>query len=258
MIGIYKITNNINHHCYIGQSVHISTRWKDEKIAAFNPADHSYEYPLSRAIRKYGIQNFSFEVLEECNTSELNEREHYWIQQLHPEYNQTHGGDYQAHGKLTISEVQEIQSILINDTQGQVNHRQLAIQYNVSPDTIQAINAGRAWVNSSLTYPLHMSKYDPRKPTQQLYCIDCGKPITRGSMRCNACEQQRRHIQRIKKPTAISREELKYRIRNESFTSIAKDYNVTDNAIRKWCIKHSLPKTKKEINAYSDEEWEQI
>lgn len=258
MIGIYKITNNINHHCYIGQSVNIANRWKNEKIAAFNHLDHSYEYPLSRAIRKYGLQNFSFEILEECDTSKLNEREHYWIQQFNPEYNQTHGGDYQAHGKLTMAEVQEIQNILINDVDGQVNHKQLAKQYNVSADTIQAINAGRAWINSALTYPLHISKYDPRCASVQRYCVDCGKPIASNSTRCNACEQKRRHLQNINNSTDISREELKYRIRHESFTAIAQDYHVTDNAVRKWCVKYSLPKTKKEIKTYSDEEWEQI
>ena len=33
---------------------------------------------------------------------------------------------------------------------------------------------------------------------------------------------------------------------------------MTDNAIRKWCIKFNLPKTKKEIKSYSNEEWELI
>ena len=31
MIGIYKITNNINNNCYIGQSIHIEERWKEHK-----------------------------------------------------------------------------------------------------------------------------------------------------------------------------------------------------------------------------------
>jgi hypothetical protein len=35
-------------------------------------------------------------------------------------------------------------------------------------------------------------------------------------------------------------------------------YGVSDNAIRKWCVSEKLPKTKKEIKAYSDKEWEKI
>ena len=46
MIGIYKITNNINHHFYIGQSRDIHTRWKNEKCASNNPNEESYNYPL--------------------------------------------------------------------------------------------------------------------------------------------------------------------------------------------------------------------
>ena len=55
-----------------------------------------------------------------------------------------------------------------------------------------------------------------------------------------------------------SREELKQLIRTTPFTTIAKQYGVTDNAIRKWCDFENLPRTKKEINSYSDEEWELI
>jgi hypothetical protein len=34
---------------------------------------------LYRSIRKYGIENFIFEILEECNEEELNDKEIYWI-----------------------------------------------------------------------------------------------------------------------------------------------------------------------------------
>ena len=61
-----------------------------------------------------------------------------------------------------------------------------------------------------------------------------------------------------KEQMLISREELKKLIRTTSFTQIGKQFNVSDNAIRKWCIKYNLPKTVKEIKSYSDEEWELI
>ena len=76
-IGIYKITNNINGHCYIGQSSQIEKRWKNHKIASNNQNDSSYEYPLYKAMRKYGIENFTFEIIEECSIKELDEREIY-------------------------------------------------------------------------------------------------------------------------------------------------------------------------------------
>lgn len=96
MIGIYKITNLINGQSYIGQSVDIEKRWLKERQSAFNVNNSSYNYPIFCAFRKYGIDNFQFEVLEECLRNQLNEREKYWIAQydtFYNGYNQTLGGD---------------------------------------------------------------------------------------------------------------------------------------------------------------------
>ena len=54
----------------------------------------------------------------------------------------------------------------------------------------------------------------------------------------------------IERPT---REKLKELIREKSFLQIAKIYNVSDNAIRKWCDNYNLPRKKTEINNYTDE-----
>jgi hypothetical protein len=60
------------------------------------------------------------------------------------------------------------------------------------------------------------------------------------------------------KQIQVNRSDLKDMIRIKPFTSIAKDIGVSDNAIRKWCDKYNLPRTKKEINKYTDEEWNNI
>ena len=56
----------------------------------------------------------------------------------------------------------------------------------------------------------------------------------------------------------VTREELKGLIRNKPFTQIGKQFNVTDNAIRKWCDKFNLPRKKSDIQKYSVEEWSKI
>lgn len=76
MIGIYKITNKINKKCYIGQSNQIEKRWRDHKTYQWK---RHPEYPLYKAFIKYGIENFTFEVIEQCQLSQLDERERYWI-----------------------------------------------------------------------------------------------------------------------------------------------------------------------------------
>ena len=62
----------------------------------------------------------------------------------------------------------------------------------------------------------------------------------------------------MRQQNMIEREDLKKLIRSMSFTSIGKKYNVSDNAIRKWCDKYNLPRKVSEIKKYSDEEWELI
>ena len=77
MIGIYKITNQINGKIYIGQSIDIKNRWKQHIGEA---KQGRYNTRLYNALRKYNIDNFTFEVIEECKSTELNEREIYWIE----------------------------------------------------------------------------------------------------------------------------------------------------------------------------------
>lgn len=83
------------------------------------------------------------------------------------------------------------------------------------------------------------------------YCIDCGKEITQDALRCVSCSNKARV-----KMKPLTREELKEKIRILPFTKIAEEQNVSDNAIRKWCTSYNLPSKKKDINAYSDEEWD--
>ena len=80
MVGIYKITNKLNKKVYIGQSVNIEIRFKDHKSK--QKRDREPNSHLYRAIEKYGIENFDFEILEECSASDLNERESYYIKLL--------------------------------------------------------------------------------------------------------------------------------------------------------------------------------
>jgi Zn finger protein HypA/HybF involved in hydrogenase expression len=84
-------------------------------------------------------------------------------------------------------------------------------------------------------------------------CVVCGKPITRNSTYCPECYARESRI--VERP---SREELKNLIRTTSFLQIGKTYNVSDNAVRKWCVGYGLPKKSSDIKSYSDEEWADI
>lgn len=94
--GIYKVENLINGKKYIGQSVNIPKRWIKHRSDAFNKNCNHYDKILYKAIRKYGLENFSFEVIEYCSIEELNDKEYYWVNHYdsyHHGYNATLGGD---------------------------------------------------------------------------------------------------------------------------------------------------------------------
>ena len=82
-MGIYKITNLENGMCYVGQRVDVAERWK-QHIKRGIGADTPTRNKLYPAMLKTGVENFTFELLEECTTStKLNEREDYWQQVYH-------------------------------------------------------------------------------------------------------------------------------------------------------------------------------
>lgn len=91
--GIYKIENIINKKVYIGQSKNISHRFschKHELNKSIHPNHH-----LQRAWNKYGKENFTFDILCECQPNELNEKEIYFIGlycSFEHGYNRTEGG----------------------------------------------------------------------------------------------------------------------------------------------------------------------
>lgn len=75
--GIYKITNIKNGMCYVGQAVNISDRWK-QHIKRGMGAETPTRNKLYPAMLSVGVENFTFEIIEECSREQLNEKEDYW------------------------------------------------------------------------------------------------------------------------------------------------------------------------------------
>lgn len=75
--GIYKITNLKNGMCYVGQAVNIADRWR-QHIKRGIGAEAPTRNKLYPAMLSIGVENFSFEIVEECERGLLNEREDYW------------------------------------------------------------------------------------------------------------------------------------------------------------------------------------
>lgn len=237
--GIYKITNQTKtedfNRCYIGQSKNIELRWSRHRTKPFNPTSNDYDSPLYRAFRKYGIENFIFEVIEECKVEELNQKEIYWIQYYESlisfkGYNLTLGGSSSPGVSLDITLVKEISEILKSTT---LTNREIANKFNVSENTISGINTGYYW-KRDIDYPIREHK--------KHICVDCGASIGYGSTRCVSCSAKIR--QKTNRP---DKDILLQLVATEGFSSTGRKYGVSDKAIAKWCASYGLPTRIKEL-----------
>lgn len=95
MSYIYKIVNNVNDKVYIGKTAFsIQKRFQEHCRDAFR--ERNEKRPLYNAMRKYGTEAFSIELIEECDDAFAADREAYWIgvyNAYSTGYNATLGGD---------------------------------------------------------------------------------------------------------------------------------------------------------------------
>ena len=83
--AVYKITNTITGDCYIGSSKDVKHRWAAHKCpSTWKKCPNN---PMYLDMRKYGIDKFAFEILEEVEPYSLKEAEQQFIETLKPTYN---------------------------------------------------------------------------------------------------------------------------------------------------------------------------
>ena len=243
MIGIYKIENLINHKCYIGQSKNIQARWKKHICTSQNRKSKSYNYPLYCSFRKYGIENFSFEVVEECTVDELNDKEIGYISIYNSflnGYNQTIGGN-----NSTYRPTEEILGIIEDLKRLELTYIEIAEKWGLSRTSVISINFGKTWMIKEEEYPIRKQVFIKKngnivflkQEKTKKYCIDCGKEITgQTAVRCVDCSNIARR--KVNRPTA---EELELKLKElKSFTAVGKYYGVSDKMISKWCKAYDM------------------
>lgn len=243
MVGIYKIYNTKNNKIYIGQSVNIKRRWTQHinKIGIDNS-------PLHNAMGYYGVDNFTFEVVEECLVEDLDTKEKYWIEfynSIIPNgYNVSYGGQRDKGAVFAHFNKDEIDDI-VNKLQ---NHFELTINeiaedYGVRFQTISDINTGRSYFNNKLIYPLRERYASQRK---EYVCEICGTPIYKGSTRCVSCAAQAQRVV-TNRP---SPKDLAQQIVADGFEGTGRRYGVSGNAIKKWCKSYGMPHLKNELKEW--------
>ena len=97
MAYIYVITNKTNQKQYVGKTEHIEPTLRFQEHIKESRQSRNENRPLYSAFKKYGIDNFSFTILEEVSSTEASQKEIYWISKLNTYgssgYNATLGGD---------------------------------------------------------------------------------------------------------------------------------------------------------------------
>lgn len=156
---IYKITNLINNKIYVGQTNNFLRRKQQHINAAIsNKGPNKYLY---NSMRKYGIENFAFEVIEYVDN--YNEREQYWIKFYNsnvPAFG--YNIDFRELNKSHIGKKsQNDMNQLYNDLQySDISFEELAKKYHFKNiDNIRAINRGIYYYNSKFSYPIRDTKF---------------------------------------------------------------------------------------------------
>ena len=74
--GIYKIVNQSNMKAYIGKSVRVKARFAEHLKNALSDTPTQ---EIHKEMKNYGVWNYTFELLEQCDKNKLSEREKYYI-----------------------------------------------------------------------------------------------------------------------------------------------------------------------------------
>lgn len=246
---IYLITNKINNHKYVGQTIDPHKRWLEHCRKSNNSC------VIDKAINKYGKENFSFEILEECKTSDANEREIFWIEYYNTYKNKE---DYNCHigGKMQNKEnnpmygkkgfdsplskiTKELSESIYND---RLQNKNLTIydlseKYRINTTTISKILRGIHWSNKSAENLIKDSFLISGKSNK--FNLDYKK-----------CEK-------------IYNE---YKNNDITFAELSKKYNIAYNTIRKICKsifyytkdKPTIEKNKSTSSKFTKEEKQEI
>ena len=154
---IYIIKNKINNKVYIGQADFAWKRWGTH----LRDAHSKPKIIIDKAIKKYGEENFWYELLEK-QISNYDEREIFWIKTYNSQvpngYNVAPGGKGLGVGVDHIAasiDSQEVLNLIIDDIKtGELPFEKIAKKYKIGFSVVQGINSGKYYHNDSFKYPI--------------------------------------------------------------------------------------------------------
>lgn len=152
---IYLYTNKINNKQYVGQTNDFARRKREHNCDAFNENRSGHNDVISRAIRKYGKENFKIELLvDDLTQEEANFLEDFYINEYNTRvpngYNVREGGKGASVTRLSKEEIAGIKNALKN---GQT-YSEIEEKFKIVQGYISMINHGKFFYDEKEQYPL--------------------------------------------------------------------------------------------------------
>jgi group I intron endonuclease len=167
---IYRAINKNNGKCYVGKTVNSLQQRINSHKSESNL--NRYDVAFHRALRKYGIDMFEWEVLHECYLVEqLNEMERYFIKKFDSYlngYNETLGGDGQSIGYVAAESTRKKLSIKSTELWKDLNHRKKVSEIQKARwvrNRHKIIEAQKAWASSPKA--VHIKSINAKKMWQK-------------------------------------------------------------------------------------------
>lgn len=135
------------------------------------------------------------------------------------------------------------------------NMRKIILREKLLPYVCSVCGNSGKWQGENLILQLHHIDGD-----------NTNNKLSNLTFLCPNCHSQtqnfaaRNHLSQVGKEVRenLTREQLKDKIRTQPLAKISKEFDISSSTLTCWCKEFNLPPTKKEINSYSDEEWEQL
>lgn len=204
VIYAYKKKSS-NKIVYVGQTINLPERHKvHTQYDPFNKNTREYDYPLSRGIRKYGVDEYELIILESnVKKEDLNDREKYWIKYYNTYwdgYNQSIGGTYPT---KPIFDDQKIDTVIEMLKDESYSYNDIIAKTGISMTHIYNINTGVRRRRDDLTYPIRKSN-------------------TKGTKGLKLSPEENLEIHNLLKNTSLSYEEIgqKYGVKRDTIGDI--------------------------------------
>jgi len=183
MIGIYKITSPTGK-MYIGKSIHVNERINSYKYASRRQSQHK----LNNSIKKYGLENHIFEIIEECIEELLDEREIYWINfynSVTEGLNLKYGGEGGKHSQ----EVKDKKSKSMTGKKASLETKQKMSQskkgHSMYNDEWKEKMKQKTWVSGTSSKPILQFDLDGNFIKEYVSCAEAKKALNTTSVSIN-------------------------------------------------------------------------